>query len=243
MSPIALSVVMFAYNEEENVGPVMEEALEYLRDRVDSYELILVDDGSADATRARADEVAATDPSVEVISHDRNRGIGAALKTGFGAASLEWVTLLPADGQVPPDQIDRFLELRHGHDLVICHYPDRFREADSLGRKVLSRGLRLLTYLATGVPNRLDGAYLIRRRYLSQLPLRSETFFLNLELPIRAIRAGARVAETTLHIRPRRAGASKVLSWQRIAGVSTEMGRLGWELRTRGPGQVGDSSG
>ena len=231
MSNIDLSVVMFAFNEAENVGPVMEEALEYLRERTRSYQLILVDDGSSDDTRARAEEVTAGDDSVQVISHATNRGIGAALKTGYAAATLEWVTLLPADGQVAPDQIDRFLELREGHDLVICHYPDRFREADNLGRKVLSRGLRALTFAATGVSHRLDGAYLIHRDYLQRLSLQSDTFFLNLELPIRAIRAGARVAETTLHIRPRRAGSSKVLSWRRVADVSMEMGKLGWELR------------
>ncbi len=231
-----LSVVMFGYNEQENVAPVMEEALAYLRGRVARYELIFVDDGSTDLTRQRAEEVAAADPGVKVISHDRNRGIGAALRSGFGAATLDWVTLLPADGQVPPEQIDRFLEAAEGVDLVICHYPDRFREADNLGRKVLSRGLRALTFAATGVSNRLDGAYLIRRSYLTRMTLTSETFFLNLELPIRAIRAGAAVAETTLHIRPRRAGSSKVLSWQRISRVSLEMARLGAELRLgRGP--------
>ena len=226
-----LSVVMFAFNEEENVAPVMREALAYLQDRTDSYELILVDDGSTDDTAANARQVADGAPAVQVICHGRNRGIGAALRTGFAAVSKEWVTLLPADGQVPPEQLDRFIEASAGVDLVICHYPDRFREADSLGRKVLSRGLRALTWAATGVNHRLDGAYLIRRDYLQRLSLSSETFFLNLELPIRAIRDGARVAETTLHVRPRRAGSSKVLGWRRIARVSREMLALGVELR------------
>lgn len=233
---VDLSVVMFAYNEEENVAPVMREALAYLRQRAGAYELILVDDGSSDATRARAEEVAAGDPAVVVVSHERNRGIGAALLTGFAAATREWVTILPADGQVPPEQIDRFLEVSEGVDLVICHYPDRFREADSVLRKVLSHGLRALTWAATGVPHKLDGAYLVRRDVLGRLPLRSQTFFLNLELPIRAIRSGALITETTLHIRPRRAGSSKVLHWRRIARVVTEMGRLGFELRIRGAG-------
>jgi hypothetical protein len=103
---------------------------------------------------------------------------------------------------------------------------------------VLSRGLRALTWVATGVSNRLDGAYLIRRSYLQAMPLCSETFFLNLELPIRAIRAGAAVAETTLHIRPRRAGESKVLDSKRIGNVARELGKLGWELRTRGPSRI-----
>ena len=233
---VDLSVVMFAWNEEENVGPVMREALDYLRERCETYQLILVDDGSTDDTRARALALAAEDPAVLVRSHDRNRGIGAALQTGFAAATGEWVTILPADGQVAPEQIDRFLEVCDGVDLVICHYPDRFREADSFGRKVLSRGLRALTYVATGVPHRLDGAYLIRRDVLHRLRMRSETFFLNLELPIRAIRSGAVVAETTLHVRPRRAGTSKVLAWRRVARVTGELARLGLELRLRGAG-------
>lgn len=232
---IELSVVMFAYNEAENVAPVMREALDYLRRRTSAYQLIVVDDGSTDDTRVEAEQVAAEDPAVVVLSHDRNRGIGAALKTGYAAATLEWVTLLPADGQVPPEQIDRFIERCHDVDLVICHYPDRFRGADSRGRQVLSRGLRTLTWLTTGVPHKLDGAYLVRHSYLQQLPLRSDSFFLNLELPIRAIRAGARVAETTLQVRPRRAGESKVLAWSRIRKVSVEMLRLGLELRLRGP--------
>ncbi len=229
--PFELSVVMFAYNEQDNVGPVMREALDYLRRRVDRYELILVDDGSSDGTRAEAEAVAAEDEAVTVISHEVNRGIGAALRTGFAAATLDWITLLPADGQVPPEQIDRFIEVSDGADLVICHYPDRFREADHLGRKVLSRGLRMLTWIATGVPHKLDGAYLVRRDVLRRLPLRSESFFLNLELPIRAIRDGARVRETTLHVRPRRSGTSKVLGAARIRRVSRELIALGIELR------------
>lgn len=229
---IELSVVMFAYNEEENVGPVMREALDFLRRATDDYELILVDDGSTDGTREAALAVAAEDPGrVIVLSHARNRGIGGALKTGFAAASKELVTLLPADGQIAPEELAKFFGPIADADIVICHYPNRFRTADTFSRKVLSRGLRLLTWALTGVSVKLDGAYMIRREALARLPLRSESFFLNLELPIRALRAAMRYREVTLEVRPRRAGESKVLNSRKIGLVARELVSLAVRMR------------
>ncbi|MCK6527092.1 glycosyltransferase family 2 protein [Myxococcota bacterium] len=233
--PIDLSVVMFAYNEEENVGPVMLETLDFLRRATDAYELILVDDGSTDGTRQAALKVADDDPErVFVLSHARNRGIGGALKTGFAAANRDLVTLLPADGQIDPEELAKFFEPIGRADLVVCHYPNRFKTADNTLRLVLSRGLRALTWALTGVSTKLDGAYMIRREVLLSLPLRSDSFFLNLEVPIRAIRRGLRYEEVTLEVRPRRAGQSKVLNASRIRLVATELVRLGIELRADG---------
>ncbi len=229
--PVDLTVIMFAYNEEENVEPVMREALDFLRAHTRNYEMVLVDDGSVDGTREAALRVAAEDPKVRVVSHQSNRGIGGALHTGFAAANRDWVTILPADGQIDPLELKKFFAPMAEADIVICHYPNRFRTADNGARRILSRSLRALTFLATGVRHRIDGAYMIRRTALMRLPLKSETFFLNLELPIRAIRLGMRVAETTLEVRPRRAGESKVLNSRKIRLVAGEMISLGLEIR------------
>ena len=232
----SVSVVMFAFNEEENIGPCMEEALAFLRAAHAAFELIVVDDGSDDATADRAESVAEGDPGrIKVLSYKPNRGIGGALKTGFAAATKDWITVLPADGQVPPDGIENLFSVVRSNpqvEVVTCHFPRRFQQADNLSRKVLSRGLRLILWLATGVHRKLDGIYLIRREIVQALPLRSETFFLNLELPIRAIRAGHRAGEATMDIRPRMAGESKVLGSSRIRRVLNETLILGAELRT-----------
>lgn len=229
---------MFAYNEQENVGPCMVEALGFLEQATDDYELILVDDGSSDDTAGAARAVATRHPDrVKVLTYTPNRGIGGALKTGFAAASKDWITCLPADGQVPPSELEKLfgaIESDPTIELVTCHFPHRFEEADNLLRKVLSRGLRGVLWLATGVDRKMDGIYLIPRETAQSLPLQSETFFLNLELPIRAIRSGLNPGETTMHIRPRMAGASKVLNFGRMRRVFGETVRLGWELR--GPG-------
>ena len=77
----------------------------------------------------------------------------------------------------------------------------------------------------------MDGVYLIPREVVQGLPLQSETFFLNLELPIRAIRSGLQPGEATMHIRPRMSGESKVLDGPRIWRVFAETMKLGAELR------------
>lgn len=222
-----LSLIVFGYNEEACLEPVLTEILEFLEGAVERYELIFVNDGSSDGTGPLADRMAAENPHLRVIHHTVNKGIGAALRTGFGAVQMGWVSLLPADGQIAPDQLTRlFDQVQADTRLVIAHYPRRFETADNLQRKVLSRGLRVLLFLATGVRQKIDGCYLIQRDLLESLTLRSQTFFLNLELPIRAIRSGAGVGEAALEVRPRMAGESKVLNTSRISMVARELLKL-----------------
>ena len=226
---------MAAWNEQENVAACMREALDFLRAATSDHELILVDDGSDDDTAAAARAVQAEDPEhVLVISYRPNRGIGGALKTGYAAATKDWVTWLPSDGQVPPEGLQNLFDVVESDPeirVVTCTFPHRFDEADSLLRKVLSRGLRMFMWSATGVSREMDGISLFPREFLAAVPMKSETFFLNLELPIRAIRAGLKSGATTMHIRPRMSGQSKVLNVKRIQLVAKETLRLGKELR------------
>lgn len=232
----SISIVMFAYNEAENVGPCMREALDFLSAECETYELILVDDGSSDGTADAARVVMAEQPDhVQVVTYKPNRGIGGALKAGYAVARHEWVTLLPADGQVPPAGIRNLMnvvEETPAVELVTCHFPHRFKEADNIKRKVLSRGLRGVMWLATGIARKLDGMYLIKNEHLQATTMRSDSFFLNFELPIRVIHRGVVDGATTMHIRPRRAGVSKVANGRKIAKVLKDLGRLGVELRT-----------
>jgi glycosyltransferase involved in cell wall biosynthesis len=232
---LAVSCVMYAYNEEENVVPCMEEALAFLREATSDHELILVSDGSRDGTAAAARSVQERDPEhVQVVEYHPNRGIGGALKAGFAVARKEWICGLPADGQVPPTGLANLFDLVLADPslgVVTCHFPHRFQEADHLGRKVLSRGLRAVMWLATGVSRQMDGVWLIRRADYERIETHSDTFFFNLELPIKAIRMGLQPGAATMHIRPRRAGESKVVNRRRIQQVLKDLAGLGVELR------------
>jgi dolichol-phosphate mannosyltransferase len=219
---LPLSLVVFAYNEEENVPRVLGEIHSWLRARGAPYELVFVDDGSTDGTRAAAARVLGDDPSARIVWHETNRGIGAALKTGTAAASLPYLSFLPCDGQIAPQDIGKLCDAaeRERVRLVLSVYRDR---DDGLHRTVLSAGVRGLIWSLFGVVLRSDGPYLFARELFRPEELPSDTFFLNFEFPLRMLRAREPHATVTIECLPRRAGSSKSTQWKRIAGVAKDL--------------------
>ncbi len=217
-----LSVIVFAYDEAENIGPVLAELVAWLRANEPDAEVVFVDDGSRDDTAGAAARALAGFPH-RVERHRENRGIGAALKTGVRAARGAWITFLPADGQIEPSAIATLRSAAPGVDVVFSVYADR---DDGLDRKVLSAGVRALIYAVHGVAMRSDGPYLVRRRIFDPDDLPPDTFFLNFELPIRAIAAGLPHRVVTIRCRPRLAGRSKSTGLRRIAGVARDLVEL-----------------
>lgn len=227
---ITLSVIMFAYNEGDNIVPIVTETIRHLEQRpsdwLGDYQLVLVDDGSTDDTAAKIDTLAAANARILPLSHGTNRGIGHAVKTGFSAARMDYVTILPADGQVTVSEIDKLVPgVLDGADFVVGHYTQR-KAVDGLGRFILSRGLRAWMLVLLGVRQPMDGVYLFRRSLLKQIRLTSDTFFVNLELPIRAERQRLDVRHVPVEVHPRRSGHSKVLGLQKVTAVGTEVVRL-----------------
>ncbi len=101
-----LSVVIPAYNEENGIAEIMNRVLAVRSDLkavgVNQLELIVVDDGSKDKTAVIANQIAANDSDVRVITQ-KNKGYGGALKTGFSQAAGELIGFLDADGTYPPE--------------------------------------------------------------------------------------------------------------------------------------------
>ena len=219
----ALSVVIFAYNEAENIAPVLRELRAWLAVHEPDSEIVFVDDGSTDETGPAAKRALEGFPA-KVLRHETNRGIGAGLKTGVAAAAGEWVTFLPADGQVPPDAIRALRAAREpGVEVVLSVYDHR---DDGVHRKVLSWGVRTLILLVHGVRMQSDGPYLFRRSLFDPEELKPDTFFLNFEFPIRMLRAGREVRVVTVACRPRLAGQSKSTGLTRILGVARDLVEL-----------------
>ncbi len=221
---LPLSLVVFAYNEESNVPTALPEILEWLRARRGGYQLIFVDDGSTDSTRARAEQALQGDSRCVVLSHGRNAGIGAALKTGVRAASFDWVTFLPCDGQIPVREIGKLTAVvtqEHSAARVVFSVY-RLRD-DGARRKLLSAGVRGLIRAVHGVALRSDGPYLFRRELFHPDVLESDTFFLNFEFPIRMLRAGVEHATVTIECVPRLSGRSKSTGLGRIVGVARDL--------------------
>jgi dolichol-phosphate mannosyltransferase len=226
---LPLSLVVFAYNEEPNVPTVLPEIVAWLDRRGAPYELIFVDDGSRDGTGAAAEAVLAGNPRARLVRHPRNRGIGAALKTGVRAATLPWVTFLPCDGQIAPAELDRLCAAAVAQDVpvVFSVYLDR---DDGLHRTLLSLAVRGLIFGLFQVPMRSDGPYLFSRPLFDPDLLEPDSFFLNFEFPIRALRRCARHAVVSIHCLPRRAGVSKSTGLRRIVGVARDLVGLRFRL-------------
>lgn len=229
-SPLPLSLVVFAYNEAGNVPAVLGEIAAYLAGRGAPYELLFVDDGSTDGTAEAARKVLWGNAHARVLTHDKNRGIGAALKTGVRAAGLPWVSFLPCDGQIAPRQLDVLCAAAGDQEvpLVFSVYRDR---DDGWHRTMMSAGIRLLIRTLFGVTVYSDGPYLFRRELFDAELLVPDTFFLNFEFPIRALKSGVRHCVVTIGCLPRRAGTSKSTGLRRVAGVARDL--LGLKLRLR----------
>lgn len=202
-----LSVIVPLFNEEANVARLVRAvrtALGELRD----WELILVDDGSTDATAERAAEMSDGERRVRLVRLARNSGQTAAMQAGFDHARGDVVVSMDGDLQNDPRDIPRLLEkLEEGYDLVTGYRQNR--QDKLLSRKVPSWVANRLIRWITGVRIRDNGCSLkaYRAELLSELHLYSE---LHRFIPaVAAGTAGARITEIPVRHHPRRFGTSK----------------------------------
>jgi len=201
----ALSVFYPCYNEQDNIRRVVGEAMALLPAVSDDFEVILVDDGSRDRTGAIIDELAAGDPHIHGLHHSVNRGYGAALASGFRAATKELVFYTDGDGQFDIADLPRLLDLIDRYDIVSgC----RGRRQDSLCRR-LNAWLwgRLVTRLLGFRCRDVDSAFkLYRREIFSRIHMKSTGALIDAEILARAVRKGYTLTEVPVSHRPRIAG-------------------------------------
>lgn len=226
----SLTVVIPAYNEAENLPIILPAALDFIRGLRDGR-ILLVNDGSTDNTTRTLGEFAA-EPHMRILTHERNRGLTAALRSGFFAADSEYVTWIPADGQIPLPELAKILAACDGEDLVLSTYRHR---PDGIVRTVMSRTVRLLMQVATGLNDRIEGPYLFRRALLDELELVSQTSAgsIGLEMVVKARAAGKRIASTEIECAPRLSGRSKVANLHNIAAYIGEVWRIRRSMNER----------
>ncbi|MHB8798299.1 MAG: glycosyltransferase family 2 protein [Thermoanaerobaculia bacterium] len=229
----SVSLVVPMRNEERSLPHLLRVAREALERHADEWEIVLVDDASTDATVALA-EGAAADPRVRVVRHPENRGLGGALKSGFAAATLDWV--LYSDCDLPWDleetgRVFRAAELT-GADVVSGYRHDRTGEGTL--RTIYSFLYNGLVHLAFGFPIRdvNFSCKLVRRSLLAGLPLESEGSFIDAELLVRLRNRGAVIQQVGLDYFPRTRGVSTLSSPRTILRILRDLARLVPTLRS-----------
>jgi len=226
---ISLSIVVMAYNEEANIGSTLDMVHDWASNnrKLSQFEVIVVDDGSTDNTASRCEEAIKDRPYIRLVKHERNRGMGAAIRTGYKSARYEFVTQLPADGQVLPTVLDLFLEHVPEKDIVLSVYDKR---GDGPLREFLSFGYKSAAFVILGRRGDYTGTMVFRRSLLDSIYIYSDSFVANLEFPLKALSRGASSAVVTFRASPRLSGESKVVGVKRIARVFGEL----MALRLRG---------
>jgi len=204
---VDLSIVVPLYNEEDNVRPLYEAVREVVRTLPQTAELVLVDDGSTDATFARA-RALPCDPMlpVRIVRFRRNYGQTAAMATGIRLARGRVIVTMDGDLQNDPQDIPRFLAtLEEGYDLVVGWRRER---KDHWTRVLPSRIANRLIGWVTGVPIRDNGCSLkaYRAELIRRIPLYAE---MHRFIPAMASLAAPRIAELEVRHHPRRFGRSK----------------------------------
>jgi glycosyltransferase involved in cell wall biosynthesis len=223
----SLTVVVPAYNEATNLPVVVPQMVAFVRRACRSAEIVIVDDGSRDPTAEVSFALAGQFPEVRVIQHPQNRGMTAALRTGFFGALNDFVTVLPSDGQIDPGELTKLFAVFQDHDLVLSTYRHR---PDGAVRLVMSRSVRIMLRLAIGLRDRLEGTYLFRRSLLRELDLVAQTSAgaIGLEIAAKARASGKRIATCEIECLPRLSGRSKVANVRNIAEYLREI----WRIRT-----------
>jgi len=219
---ISLSVVIMAYNEAESIVHLLEALVGHLdsHEKVSEWEAIVVDDGSSDSTAAVVEKRSKVEPRIILIRHQRNMGMGAAIRTGYAAATCEFVTQLPADFQVPPQTFDLFLPHVPEFDIVLSVYEDR--GADAV-RRLLAWGYRAAARMILGRRADYTGTMMFRRTLLDDISITTDSFVANLEFPLKALNRGASSHLVAFTPSARLSGESKVANTRRILHVLGEL--------------------
>ena len=202
-----LSIVIPVYNEEENVEPLIQEINAAVRPLGKPYEIVVVDDGSHDATFSVLARLHLRDSCLRVVRLKRNFGQTAAIAAGLAYADGDVVVLMDGDAQNDPQDIPALLaELKKGNDLV-CGWRSNRRDP-FLNRRLPSMIANHLVSWATQVKLHDYGCTLkaMRRDVAKNLKLYGE---MHRFIPAIAYERGARVAELKVNHRPRMRGDSK----------------------------------
>ncbi len=221
----SLSVFFPAYNEEDIIEKTVVDAVRFLSGFSDDWEIIVVDDGSADRTAEIVQRFGSQEPRVRVVRHDRNRGYGAALRTGFTSAAKDVVFFCDADGQFNIAELAEFAPALAAAPVVAGY---RIARSDPRHRLFIAKAYHFVIGMIFGVWLRdIDCAFkLLRREALQGLNLESDGAFISCELVIKLRRKAIAIVERGVHHYPRMTGYSKGASFGVILKTINDIVRL-----------------
>ena len=233
----SLGIFFPAFNEAENIGPLLDEAIRDLSALTENFEIVVVDDGSRDRTADIVREYSARHPQVRLVSHPTNLGYGHALRTGLSATRGDAVALVDGDRQFRIADLRPLLDLLDDVDVVAGY---RIVRADPRSRLLIARIYKIVLRALFGLRVRDPdcGFKVVSRAVVDTVApqLVSGSAFISPEILIRSQLAGFRMKEVGVPHHPRVAGTPKGATPKVIARTLGEIARLRRSLgRSRRP--------
>lgn len=235
-APLSISVFFPAYNDEQSIPKMVNGAMNVLREHCSDYEVIVVNDGSQDQTAVVLEELREKHaPRMKVVTHPENRGYGAALRSGFAAATKEFVFYTDGDGQYDIGELPKLIALMGPQVGLVNGY--KLERQDPSHRKLIGWAYNTFARWLFGVKLRdIDCDYrLIRRQALNDAQLQSSSGTICVEL-VRLIElSGWGVVEVGVHHYPRLFGRSQFFRIPSLLTTLTQLIQLYWRIVVRAP--------
>jgi glycosyltransferase involved in cell wall biosynthesis len=231
--PAGLSVFFPAYNDSGTIASMVIRAVQAAAELTPDFEVIVVNDGSADATPAILDELARTYPHVRVVHHAKNRGYGGALQTGFRSATKELIFYTDGDAQYDPAELSAlWTRMTPDADLVNGY---KISRSDPLHRIIIGRLYHHIVSVMFGLTVRdVDCDFrLMRRTIFERINLEKTSGVICLEMMKKIEDAGFRIVEVPVHHYHRAFGKSQFFNVRRIAKTGVDVLRLWFALVIR----------
>jgi glycosyltransferase involved in cell wall biosynthesis len=228
--PAGLSVFFPAYNDSGTIASMVIRAVQAASELTPDYEVIVVNDGSADATPEIIDELARTYPRVRAIHHPRNRGYGGALQTGFRSATKDLIFYTDGDAQYDPAELKLlWAEMSERADLINGY---KISRSDPLHRIVIGRVYHHIVKQLFGLTVRdVDCDFrLMRRRIFERINLEKTSGVICLEMMKKITDGGFHIVEVPVHHYHRAFGRSQFFNFRRIFKTGVDVLRLWFAL-------------
>ncbi len=231
----AVSFVLPAFNEEENVDKAIEDTVAIAERHCSVYEVIVVDDGSTDRTAELVAAASIRHPEVRLVQHPTNLGYGQALRSGFADARLDYVFYTDSDNQFDMNELPLLLAWADQADVVAGFR--RVRQDPFMRRAnawAWNRLVRALFY----VPVRdIDCAFkLYRREPLAAVDIESRGAMIDTEIMVKLARRGSAIVEVGVTHLPRTAGTARGAKPSVILRALSEVWRMYPQLSRIDPG-------
>ncbi len=202
---LRLSIVLPVLNEAGNLPGLIQEITNHMRALVWEYEIILINDGSTDGSKEIIEGLRKSDDHIRTVHHPKNRGYGAALRSGFSAATKEWLFFMDSDRQFDIKEISQLAEHLHEADLIIGY---RERRQDHFIRRL---NAAIFNFTVNALFNLwvkdIDCAFkLMKREVADRAHLESNGALINTELLVRAKKLGYRIKQVPVSHYPRLSG-------------------------------------